>query len=228
MVPRLQPGRLAQLITALYTAREQQVKGSLGPALLTAAETVGLKVLRSSDQVQQKDNEYNITAALLAPDLAGHRISKSWPSAGGMPAGNHAMVDFRTTTHRMALRPAALEAPQAAGPPISQTIRLFPVYLIIAGIEQGLQTHMRANMQILSQADFFWGLDRFWTWVGRQLGHYQTVPDVLLKPQNGLLLPWLREFHEQHMPDLAGQGYAGVQVNSCCVDLLNSGYPRHR
>eukprot|EP00878_Enallax_costatus_P004408 GHUV01004647.1.p1 GENE.GHUV01004647.1~~GHUV01004647.1.p1 ORF type:complete len:272 (-),score=50.61 GHUV01004647.1:1799-2614(-) len=252
MVPRLQPGRLAQLIAALYTAREQNINGTLGPALRQAAEATGLSVVCSSDQVPAYSNEYNISAAMLAPDVtklqpatcysrkpvqsrdtAGSdnscgKISKSvkhispahsWHSSSSL----HCAVSSQGELNH-SMRPVAKPGSSKIDlqPPC-----LFPVYVVIAGIDRGLEAHTRANMQILSQADFFWGLDKFWSWVGQQLGHYQTVPDVLLKPQSGMLVPWVRQFHEQHMSGLADQGYTGLEVGrqhsmkasvmSCCM-----------
>lgn len=240
MVPRLQPGKLAQLITALYTAREQHINGTLGPALRQAAAATGLNVIYSSDQVPPGDNEYNITAAMLAPDVAELQSAACDSNTPMQHHGSTSVASSCSTTvkartlissvdpgqtSRNALSTNALQAKlngatQAVADPARdssmhlQPPALFPVYVIIAGIDRGLQAHTRANMQILSQADFFWGLDKFWSWVGRRLGHYQTVPDVLLKPQSGMLLPWVRHFHKQHMPGLAEKGYAGVQVGN--------------
>jgi hypothetical protein len=95
---------------------------------------------------------------------------------------------------------------------------LFPVYLIITGINAGLDQHIQAARQLYSQADFFVCAPpgSFWSWAVRKL-HEAAVPDLVLQPLQGFVRPWLEELQQQYMPALIEQGYDGIQVRGAAT-----------
>jgi hypothetical protein len=96
-------------------------------------------------------------------------------------------------------------------------LKLFPIYLIVTGINAGLDQHIQAARQLYSQADFFVCAPRgsFWSWAARKLQHGPAVPDLVQQPLQGFVQPWLERCCNHYMPALAREGYDGIEVSAC-------------
>uniref|UniRef100_A0A383W6W4 Uncharacterized protein n=1 Tax=Tetradesmus obliquus TaxID=3088 RepID=A0A383W6W4_TETOB len=235
---RLSPGKLAGLIAALYEASA----GSPSSALHQAAASSSLKVLTTTQQVEQQLNPYNISAALLAPEAgisswstvcsqnSSSNISsstqnplnsRSSSSSSSMPSWSTALIQHSGSSSSSSCSFPSTP-PDHSLPctnhlytsPGLQQPHLFPVYLIITGINAaGLQPHITTARQLYSQADFFVCAKQgsFWAWAAKKLQHGPAVPDLVQQPLQGFIRPWMQQLHERCMPMLAEQGYEGIE-----------------
>jgi hypothetical protein len=207
----LAPGKLAGLISALYEASA----GSPPEALHKAAASSSLKVLATTQQVAQHLNPYNISAALLVPDAVKLSCTAGHLKQNSSSSSSSSSSSFFTSASTQAPTPIPLSPAHHQSTANLSHPRLSPVYLIITGINAGLDQHIQAARQLYSQADFFVCAPQgsFWSWAARQLQHGPAVPDLVQQPLQAIVRPWVLGLAESCMPQLVQQGYDGIEVS---------------